>query len=95
MTCSAIQAESMAQMQDPKFQQAMASMGARATDQKAKQDAALAGGKPVAPTASDARAPLDTSADIVTMMPQIMRAQELNRLATTKQCDFLKAPRPT
>lgn len=94
MTCAQIQAESMAQMQDPKFQQAMASMGGRAKDQKAKQDAALAGQK-VTPTASDARAPLDTSADIVAMMPQIMRGQELNRLATAKKCDFLKTPKPT
>jgi hypothetical protein len=52
MNCAQLQAEGMAQMQDPKFQQAMASMGARAQDQKAKQDAAMAGGKQVQPTIS-------------------------------------------
>lgn len=94
MNCAAIQAELMAQMQDPKFQAAMASMGSRAQDQKARQDAAMAGGKQVAPTAADARAPVDTTADLVTMMPQIMRGQRLNELATAKKCDFLKAPKP-
>jgi hypothetical protein len=92
MNCAAIQAELMAQKQDPKFQAAMASMGARAKDQKAKQDAAMAGGKQTTPTAADARAPLDTGADLVTMMPQIMRGQRLNELATAKQCSFLKPP---
>jgi hypothetical protein len=28
------------------------------------------------------------------MMPQIMRSQELNKLATAKKCAFLNPPRP-
>ena len=95
MDCAAIQTELMAQMKDPKFQAAMSSMGARAQGQKARQDAAMAGGKQVAPTEADTRAPLDTTADLVTMMPQIMRGQKLNELATAKKCAFLKPPMPS
>ena len=89
MNCAAIEAELMAQMKDPKFQAAMASMGATAKDQKAKMDAAMAGGKQTTPTAADQRAPLGMSADLATMMPQIMRGQRLNELATAKKCAFL------
>ena len=90
MDCAAIQAELMAQMQDPNFQAAMASLGAGAQDQKARQDAALASGKAKAGDVESASAFKKTAgADLVTMMPQIMRGQRLNELATAKKCAFL------
>jgi hypothetical protein len=91
MDCAAIEAELIAQMRDPKFQAAMASMGSRAESEKAKLDAAMAGGKTVKPdpaTAGDYQKGI--GADLVTMMPQIMRGQRLNELAQAKQCAFLK-----
>jgi hypothetical protein len=92
MDCPAIQAELMAQMQDPKFQAAMASMGGKAQSSKAIQDSAMASGKQAS------QKDIDTShanmkgmaGDVTTMMPQIMRGQRLNELATAKKCAFLK-----
>lgn len=92
MTCSAIQAELMAQMQDPKFSAALGNMTAGAKDQKARQDAAMASGK-AKPGDVEAGTAFSASAgsDLVTMMPQIMRGQRLNDLATARNCPFLKA----
>ena len=65
-------------------------MGARAQDQKAKIDGAVASGKQQQPTAEDVRSPLASSADMASIMPQLMRGQRLNELATAKNCAFLK-----
>ena len=93
LTCDQLQAELMITMRDPKVQAAMGSMGQRAQDQKAKQDAALAG-KSQSVTAADTRAPLASAADMTSIMPQMMRGQRINELATAKNCAFLKAPQP-
>lgn len=96
MDCPALEAELIAQMQDPKFQAAMASMGSRALAEKAKVDAAMAGGKTVKPDpAAAGEYQSGQSADLVTMMPQIMRGQRLNELATAKKCAFLNAAKPS
>jgi hypothetical protein len=90
MDCAAIQAELMAQMQDPNFKAGMASLGAGAQDQKARQDAAMASGKAKAGDAeSSAAFTRSAGANLTTMMPQIMRGQRLNELATAKKCAFL------
>jgi hypothetical protein len=92
MDCPAIQAEMMAQMQDPKFKAAMASMGDKAQSSKAIQDSAMASGKQASQkdinTVNANRTGM--AGDITTMMPQIMRGQRLNELATAKKCAFLK-----
>ena len=93
LTCDQLQAELMTSMRDPKVQAAMGSMGQRAQDQKAKQDAAMAG-KQQSVTAEDTRAPLASAADMTSIMPQMMRGQRINELATAKSCAFLKAPQP-
>jgi hypothetical protein len=92
MDCAAIQAELMAQMQDPKFKAAMASMGGKAQSTKAIQDSAMASGKQASQKDIDtANANMKgIGGDITTMMPQIMRGQRLNELATAKNCAFLK-----
>jgi hypothetical protein len=96
MDCAAIEAELMAQMRDPKFQAAMASMGARAQADKAKIDAAMAGGKTVQPDPTSAGASQAAmGADLVTMMPQMMRGQRLNELGQARNCAFLKAAKPS
>jgi len=94
MDCAAIQAEMMAQMQDPKFKAAMASMGGKAQSTKAIQDSAMASGKQASQKDIDtANANMKgMSGDITTMMPQIMRGQRLNELATAKKCAFLNGP---
>lgn len=90
MDCAAIQAELMAQMQDPTFKAALGNMTAGAQDQKARQDAAMASGKAKAGDAeSSAAFTKNTSTSLTTMMPQIMRGQRLNELATAKKCAFL------
>ncbi len=89
MDCPALQAEMMASMQDPKFKQAMASMGATAKDEQAKIDAAMAG-KTGPGATPNPDAPLSMTANLTTMMPQIMRSQRLNELATAKKCAFLQ-----
>lgn len=93
MDCAAIQAEMMAQMQDPKFKAALASMGDRAQSQKAMMDA----GKPATQKDVETAAANRTgmAGDITTMMPQIMRGQRLNELATAKKCAFLNGPPPS
>jgi hypothetical protein len=94
MDCAAIQAELMAQMQDPTFKAAMASMGAKAQGTKAIQDSAMASGKQASQKDIDtSQANMKgMSGDVTTMMPQIMRGQRLNELATAKKCAFLKGP---
>lgn len=93
MDCAAIQAEMMAQMQDPKFKAALASMGAGAQDMKARMDAAQARGATGAGDIEAGQAYKKSStADISTMMPQIMRGQRLNELASAKKCAFLNGP---
>jgi hypothetical protein len=90
MTCEAIQVELTATMQDPRVQAAVGRMGERGKDQKAKMDAALAG-KPVAPaTKSEVAASFESAGDLSAIMPQLMRGQRLNELATAKNCAFLK-----
>ncbi len=92
MTCAAIQAEMTTTMQDPRVQAAIGRMGDRAQDQKAKMDAAMAG-KPVAPaTKSETASPLESAGDLSSIMPELMRGQRLNELATAKNCAFLKGP---
>ena len=92
MDCAAIQAELMAQMRDPKFQAAVASMGGKAQSSKAIQDSAMASGKQASQKDIDTANANRTGmvGDISTMMPQIMRGQRLNELATAKNCAFLK-----
>ncbi len=94
LTCDQLQAELMTSMRDPKVQAAMSSMGSRAQDQKAKMDAAMASGKQQQPTAADTQAPFASAADMTSIMPQMMRGQRINELATAKNCAFLKAPQP-
>jgi hypothetical protein len=91
MTCTAIEAELVAQMQDPKFAAALGNMTSGAKDQKARQDRAMAGGgsKP-GDAESSAAFQASTGGNLVAMMPQIMRGQRLNELATAKKCPFLK-----
>lgn len=95
MSCEAIQAELMVSMRDPKVQAALGSMTTRAQGQKDKIDSAMAGGKQVQPTAEDARAPLASAADLTSIMPQMMRGQRLNELASAKKCAFLKGAAPS
>jgi hypothetical protein len=94
MTCGALQAELITTMRDPAVTAAMGTMGARAQDQKSKLDAAQASGKQQQPTAEDSRSPLASSADISSIMPQLMRGQRLNDLAGAKNCAFLKGASP-
>jgi hypothetical protein len=90
MDCAAIQAEMMAQMNDPQFAAALASMGAGAQDMKSRMDAAQARGAAGAGDVEAGTAYKRTStANINTMMPQIMRGQRLNDLASAKKCAFL------
>jgi hypothetical protein len=94
MDCAAIQAELMAQMQDPKFKAAMASVGGKAQSTKAIQDAAMASGKQASQKDIDT-ANANTKGiggDLTSVMPQIMRGQRLNELATAKKCAFLNGP---
>jgi len=90
MNCSAIEGELTTTMSDPSVKAVIGSMGARAQSQKDKIDSAMASGKQQQPTAEDARAPLASAADLSTIMPQLMRGQRLNELATAKNCAFLK-----
>jgi hypothetical protein len=94
MSCEAIQTELVTTMRDPKVMAAMGSIGARAQDQKSKIDTAMASGKQQQPTLEDARAPLASTADITSIMPQLMRGQRLNELAEAKKCAFLNGPPP-
>src|SRR5690349_8741383 len=92
MTCEAIQAEITTTMQDPRVQAAVGRMGDRAQGQKSKMDAAMAG-KPTAPaTKSEVAASFESVGDISSIMPQMMRGQRLNELATAKNCAFMKGP---
>jgi hypothetical protein len=95
MDCAAIQAELMAQMQDPQFQAALGNMTAGAKDQKARQDAAQARGasKPGDVEAGTAFSK-NAGTNMAAMMPQVMRGQRLNELATAKKCAFLNAAKP-
>jgi hypothetical protein len=94
MSCEAIQVELVTTMRDPKVMAAIGRMGARAQSQKDKMDAAMATGKQQQTTAEDARSPLASAGDMATIMPQIMRGQRLNELATAKNCAFLKGASP-
>ena len=88
MSCDAIQAEFGALTNDPQYRAAIASMGARSADQKAKIDSAMANHS----TKSDANATAaaqGTAADLEKIMPQIMRSQRLTSLGKAKSCAFL------
>jgi hypothetical protein len=92
MDCAAIQAEMMAQMQDPKFKAALASMGGKAQAQLDLQKSATASGKQPNQKEIDAASANRTgmAGDMTAMMPQLMRGERLNELATAKKCAFLK-----
>ncbi len=94
MNCDAIQAELVATMQDPRVQAVVGRVGDRAIDQKARMDAAMAG-KPAAPgSKSEMATSLGSAVDMTSIMPELMRGQRLNELASAKNCAFLKGPQP-
>ena len=88
MSCEAIQAELAQVMNDPTYRATIASMGARAADQKAKIDSAMAAhsSKSSADVAGTAQG---TAADLEKIMPQVMRSQRLSTLAQGKNCAFM------
>jgi hypothetical protein len=88
MSCDAIQAELAQFMNDPEYRATIASMGARASDQKASIDSAMA--KHSSKSSADPAALAQgTAADLEKIMPQIMRSQRLSTLAQGKNCAFM------